>query len=88
VSPASAGVKAFGELAKYLFGGNSEGRKMKMTSPVLSNSEGVLRFVIGPSDAQVRRAAAAPRVWPRAAWRVGMCVRVCAIEPRALCARV
>jgi hypothetical protein len=55
VNPASAGVKAFGELAKYLFGGNAEGRKMKMTTPVLSSSGGTMQFVIGSGDAKVGR---------------------------------
>lgn len=52
-SPASPGIKAFRELAKYLFGGNSEGRKMRMTTPVLSSTEGTMQFVIGSSDAKV-----------------------------------
>lgn len=69
VSPASAGVRAFRELAGYLFGGNREGRKMRMTTPVLSSTGGTMAFVIGPGDARVsalaRAAPAAPAVWRR-----------------------
>jgi len=53
ISPASQGRKAFGELARYLFGGNAEGRKMKMTTPVLSRTDGTMQFVIGAADAKV-----------------------------------
>ncbi|KAI8464718.1 MAG: SOUL-domain-containing protein [Monoraphidium minutum] len=60
VSPATAGKAAFGELARYLFGGNAEGRAMKMTTPVLSGTDGSMAFVIGPGDAQDLSAAPAP----------------------------
>ena len=53
VSPAGPGVKAFRALAGYLFGANAEGRKMRMTTPVLSRTDGTMAFVIGPSDAKV-----------------------------------
>jgi hypothetical protein len=54
VNPASKGVRAFRDLAGYLFGGNADGRKMRMTAPVLSSTDGTMAFVIGRSDAEVR----------------------------------
>ncbi|GBF94802.1 hypothetical protein Rsub_07974 [Raphidocelis subcapitata] len=58
--PAGPGGRAFNSLAGYLFGGNAEGRKMRMTTPVLSSSAGRMAFVIGPSDARDLSAAPAP----------------------------
>lgn len=56
VNPASKGVAAFNALAGYLFGANAAGLKMRMTTPVLSGTDGRMAFVIGPSDATVGRA--------------------------------
>lgn len=49
INPASAGMKAFNALAGYIFGGNSAGSKMAMTTPVFSSTAGTMQFVV-PTD--------------------------------------
>mmetsp|Transcript_24759 Transcript_24759/g.29972 ORF Transcript_24759/g.29972 Transcript_24759/m.29972 type:complete len:425 (+) Transcript_24759:124-1398(+) len=49
---ASEGTQAFNALAGYIFGGNAEGTKMKMTTPVFTQQEGPRRrmqFVVSTS---------------------------------------
>jgi hypothetical protein len=60
-SPAAAagGGRAFGALASYLFGGNAAGRRMRMTTPVLSDGA-VMQFPIGPKDCASADAMPAP----------------------------
>lgn len=47
----ASGVKqvqggAFRELAGFLFGGNAEGQKMSMTTPVITSDTGAMQFVL------------------------------------------
>jgi hypothetical protein len=37
----------------YIFGGNESGTKMKMTTPVLSDSDGQMQFVVTTDIQQV-----------------------------------
>lgn len=58
INPASAGMKAFNALAKYIFGGNSSSTKMAMTTPVFTSTDGTMQFVVQPkaeAAQQVRR---------------------------------
>ena len=53
ISPAGGGP-AFGMLAKFLFGGNSDSRALEMTTPVITSSSGAMQFVLPltqPADA-------------------------------------
>lgn len=52
VNPASAGMKAFNALAKYIFGGNAAGAKMAMTTPVFTSTDGTMQFVVQPQGQQ------------------------------------
>lgn len=47
VNPAADGSSAFQKLAGYLFGGNVEGDKLEMTTPVFSTSKGRMQFYVG-----------------------------------------
>ena len=49
-SESSPGSGAFNKLARYLFGGNDRQEKMKMTTPVLSDSSGKMRFIVSIAD--------------------------------------
>eukprot|EP00775_Hariotina_reticulata_P003368 gene3368-3643_t len=60
INPASAGMKAFNALAGYIFGGNVSSTKMKMTTPVLSDSDGKMQFVV-TADVQKTPLASLPR---------------------------
>ena len=44
------GSGAFDKLARYIFGGNDRQEKMKMTTPVLSDSSGKMRFIVSIAD--------------------------------------
>lgn len=46
--PAGKGDGAFNTLAKYIFGGNTAGARMIMTTPVFSDNQGAMQFVIEP----------------------------------------
>lgn len=48
-SPASKGDGAFNTLAKFIFGGNAAGVRMQMTTPVFTDDQGSMQFVIEPS---------------------------------------
>ena len=48
-SPAGKGDGAFNTLAKFIFGGNAAGTRMRMTTPVFSDNRGSMQFVIEPS---------------------------------------
>ena len=50
VNPAKGGGGAFNALAGYIFGGNSRKEKMAMTTPVFSDSNGRMQFVVRSSD--------------------------------------
>lgn len=50
--PASSGSEAFRELAGFLFGKNTKQEKMSMTTPVLTDTTGVMQFVL-PTDMKV-----------------------------------
>jgi len=52
VNPAANGSAAFGTLARYLFGGNERKESMAMTTPVFSDTQGNMQFVIEPSKHQ------------------------------------
>lgn len=54
INPASAGMKAFNALAKYIFGGNASGTKMAMTTPVFTSTDGTMQFVVDAQGQQVR----------------------------------
>lgn len=43
--------QAFQRLAGYLGGKNSQGRKLAMTTPVLTDDKGGMRFVVGADEA-------------------------------------
>lgn len=51
--PAAGGSRAFGTLARYLFGGNERKEAMKMTTPVFSDTQGTMQFVMEPSKHKV-----------------------------------
>lgn len=48
-SPAGRGDSAFNALARFIFGGNVAGARMRMTTPVFSDSQGRMQFVIEPT---------------------------------------
>lgn len=48
------GIKAFNALAGYIFGGNASSKKMAMTTPVFSSTDGTMDFVVSASAEQVR----------------------------------
>lgn len=52
--PAGEGGAAFRTLAGYLFGKNAAGERMAMTSPVISDTRGVMQFFVG-GGRQARR---------------------------------
>ncbi|KAG2497077.1 hypothetical protein HYH03_005072 [Edaphochlamys debaryana] len=60
VNPAGPGQRAFGSLAKYIFGDNAARTKMAMTTPVFSDTAGSMRFVIGQSALQALPQLPAP----------------------------
>lgn len=47
VSAVGSGRSAFNALAGYIFGKNEREERMKMTTPVFSDSQGRMQFVIG-----------------------------------------
>lgn len=48
-NPAGRGDGAFNALAKYIFGDNASSTKMQMTTPVFTDANGTMQFVIDPS---------------------------------------
>ncbi|GLC36581.1 hypothetical protein PLESTF_001275600 [Pleodorina starrii] len=60
VNPAGPGNKAFNSLARYIFGDNRGAARMAMTTPVLSDTTGTMRFVIGPSAVKAMPSLPAP----------------------------
>jgi hypothetical protein len=48
LNPAELGGTAFNMLAGYIFGGNAAGDKMKMTTPVFTDTRGKMQFVMEP----------------------------------------
>jgi hypothetical protein len=53
INPASAGMKSFNALAKYIFGGNVSSTKMAMTTPVFTSTDGTMQFVVDTKGQQV-----------------------------------
>ena len=58
-SPAGEGGSAFNTLAGYLFGGNQQQKKMQMTMPVFTDSQGKMQFVLSSTKVSCRIAVAA-----------------------------